>query len=163
MKRILFGILLASMAVFSVSAAIEIYEFETAEQEESFKKLGKELRCPKCQNNNIADSNAGLAQDLRMKVYELLKQQKNEDEIVDYMVARYGNFVTYSPRVTASTFILWLAPILVVIGGFAVLAWRSRKPTFQRSAPALESDEQVRLAQLLSEIPAPKKNEDSNG
>ncbi len=63
MKRFLFVTLLAFSAVFSVSASIEVYEFDSPQQEEMFQKLGKELRCPKCQNNNIADSNAGLAQD----------------------------------------------------------------------------------------------------
>lgn len=97
MKRFYLATLLALCAAFTATAAIEVYEFDSPAQEEAFNKLGKELRCPKCQNNNIADSNAGLAQDLRLKVYEMLKDGKNEDEIVDYMIARYGNFVTYDP------------------------------------------------------------------
>nr|WP_016960164.1 cytochrome c-type biogenesis protein [Enterovibrio norvegicus] len=167
-KRFWLLLLLASSAVFSVSAAIEVYEFDTPQQEDAFHKLGKELRCPKCQNNNIADSNAGLAQDLRLKVYEMLKQGKNEDEIVEYMVARYGNFVTYSPPVTASTLILWAGPALFVLIGFTVLVMRSRKPKAQAEKAQLDTDEQARLAALLggdtaNNQSANKDNKDTNG
>lgn len=135
--------------VFSVQSAIEVYEFDTPEQELLFKQLGKELRCPKCQNNNIADSNAGLAQDIRIKVYEMLKAGKTEDEIVDYMVARYGNFVTYDPPLTASTLVLWLGPILFLLLGFGFLFKQSR----QKNQPeiALDDNEKDRLAQLLND------------
>ncbi|NGN98508.1 cytochrome c-type biogenesis protein CcmH [Grimontia sp. S25] len=163
MKRLLLAIMLAASAAFSVSAAIEVYEFDTPEQEEAFKKLGKELRCPKCQNNNIADSNAGLAQDLRLKVYEMLKQGKNEDEIVDYMVDRYGNFVTYNPPLTASTLILWAGPALFVVVGFTVLVMRSRKPKAKTVKAELDSEEQARLDALLNEGSADNKNKDNNG
>lgn len=159
MKPFMFAILLATMTVFPVSAAIEVYEFDTPEQEEVFKKLGKELRCPKCQNNNIADSNASLAQDLRMKVYELLKQGAGETEIVDYMVARYGNFVTYNPPLTPSTVILWVGPISVVIAGFSILAWRSRKRKKLRISPELDNEELVRLTRILADKPASKKKD----
>lgn len=161
MKRIFFAMLLAASAVFSVSSAIEIYDFDSPEQEETFKKLGKELRCPKCQNNNIADSNSGLAQDLRLKVYSLLKQNKNEDEIVGYMVARYGNFVTYNPPMTFSTAILWLGPLCVVLGGFFLLVWRSRKFKTQKEGLNLSREEQDRLARLLAEDLDKKK--ETNG
>lgn len=163
MKRFLLAILLAVGTTFSVSAAIEVYEFDTPEQEEAFKKLGKELRCPKCQNNNIADSNAGLAQDLRLKVYEMLKQGKSEDEIVDYMVARYGNFVTYNPPLTASTFILWAGPALFVIIGFTVLVMRSRKPKVKTTKAELDKEEQARLEALLNDESAKDKSKENNG
>lgn len=147
MKRVTFAFLLTLCAAFSLHAAIEIYEFDTPEQEQAFKQLGKELRCPKCQNNNIADSNAGLAQDIRDKVYVMLKSGKTEDEIVDYMVLRYGNFVTYNPPLTASTLILWLGPVLFLVIGFIVLVRISRKKTPQEAL--LSRDEQARLAALL--------------
>ncbi|MGL6172018.1 MAG: cytochrome c-type biogenesis protein, partial [Vibrio sp.] len=84
----------------SALATIEVYDFDTPEQEKQFQDLGATLRCPKCQNNTIADSNAELAQDLRQKVYEMTKEGKSKAEIVDYMIARYGNFVTYNPPLT---------------------------------------------------------------
>ncbi|QSA19380.1 cytochrome c-type biogenesis protein CcmH, partial [Vibrio furnissii] len=88
-------------------AAIDVYDFESPEQETQFQELSNTLRCPKCQNNSIADSNAELAKDLRHKVYEMTKEGKSKSEIVDYMIARYGNFVTYNPPFTLSTAILW--------------------------------------------------------
>ncbi len=151
MKKQFLGLLLLITAAFPVFSAMEVFEFETPEQETVFKKLGKELRCPKCQNNNIADSNSSLAQDLRVKVYEMLKQGKSEDEIVDYMIDRYGNFVTYNPPLSLSTAILWIAPILFLVLGFTVLILSSRKPKAEKINPVLEEEEAVRLQALLNE------------
>ncbi|MFD2180223.1 cytochrome c-type biogenesis protein [Veronia pacifica] len=146
---------------FSVCAAVDVYQFDTPEQEALFHSLGKELRCPKCQNNNIADSNAGLAQDLRMKVYQMIKQGKSEREIIDYMVARYGNFVTYNPPVTSSTFILWAGPALFIVLGFSVLVLRSRrKEKVVLSDNALNHDEEERLAALLEDSQKEEKQKD---
>lgn len=112
---------------FSVSAAIDAFSFKDEAQEQQFHQLTEQLRCPKCQNNSIADSNAMIAADMRLKVYELMQQGQSRQQIVDYMVARYGNFVTYEPPVTPSTVILWVLPGLVVIGGIGVIVVRSRK------------------------------------
>ncbi len=90
-------------------------------------KLTEELRCPKCQNNSIADSNSMIATDLRQKVYELMQEGKSKKEIVDYMVARYGNFVTYDPPLTPLTVLLWVLPVVAIgIGGWVIYA-RSRR------------------------------------
>ncbi len=159
-KHIFVAILLAFSVGFNLFAATEVFEFESVEQENVFKKLGKELRCPKCQNNNIADSNSGLAQDLRTKVYEMLKQGKSEDEIVDYMVARYGNFVTYSPPLTPSTFILWAGPLLFLVGGFLVLFKRSRKERVETRE--LAPEESARLAALLADEEITKSTSKDN-
>lgn len=142
-----------SFAAEPVAEASEFYEFDTIEQENVFQKLGKELRCPKCQNNNIADSNSSLAQDLRTKVYQMLKQGKSEDEIVEYMVDRYGNFVTYDPPLTPSTLILWVGPLSFLAIGFVVLYVRSRKPQAQKTETMLDDEEKARLAELLAEQP----------
>ncbi|MDW2111690.1 cytochrome c-type biogenesis protein, partial [Vibrio sp. 2089] len=135
-------------------AAIEVYEFDNLEQEQQFKELGHTLRCPKGQNNTISDSNAELAQDLRHKVYEMTKEGKSKEEIVDYMIARYGNFVTYNPPFTMSTAILWLGPLAVVLGGFGLIVLRSRKSKAKVTANNDEKwDEQkeARLKALLEE------------
>jgi cytochrome c-type biogenesis protein CcmH len=148
-------LVLAALAAFAFSsvalAAIEVYEFETPEQEEQFKELGNTLRCPKCQNNTIADSNAPLAQDLRQKVYEMTAEGKSKNEIVDYMVARYGNFVTYKPPFTLGTAILWLGPFAIVIGGLTLMVLRSRKRPVNQSNNALSQQDEARLKQLLDE------------
>jgi cytochrome c-type biogenesis protein CcmH len=126
MKR---GLLLIAALLFSfyASAAIDTYKFKDEAQEQQFRQLTEQLRCPKCQNNSIADSNAMIASDMRLKVYELMQQGKSKQEIVDYMVARYGNFVTYEPPVTPSTIILWVLPVLFIVGGISVIVVRSRK------------------------------------
>ena len=155
MKKIcavLFGLGLALAAALPVSAAIDVYEFESAEQEKEFRELTATLRCPKCQNNNIADSNAELAKDMRQKTFDLLREGKSKQDVIDYMVARYGNFVTYDPPLTVSTLILWLGPLLFVLVGFTVLVVRSRKAGEAGEKAELEASEARRLKSLLQEI-----------
>ncbi|OBX10691.1 cytochrome c-type biogenesis protein [Gallibacterium genomosp. 3] len=133
----------------SAFAAIEVLHFRSNAEEQTYHELTQKLRCPQCQNNNIADSNALVATDMRAKVLELLQQGKTKQEIVDYMVARYGNFVTYDPPVTASTIILWLAPLaLLLIGVVMLLRRRKALPTEQTTAE-LTAEQQARLQQLL--------------
>ena len=134
-------------------AAIDVYTFDNDNQEQVFRELTKELRCPKCQNQDIADSNAGLAKDLRDKTYQMVRQGKDKDEIVDYMVARYGNFILYNPPLMASTLILWLGPLLVIVIGLGVVVMRSRRPVAAARPVdrALSEEEQRRLAELLKE------------
>ena len=100
--------------VFSVE---EIKQFDNSDQELLYQKLIVELRCLVCQNQNIADSNAELAQDLRGKTYELIKQGKDESEIKSYMRNRFGDFVLYAPELNQQTSLLWFAPVLVLLGG----------------------------------------------
>ena len=104
--RFLLGVL---MLMISGSA-----QFKDEAQEQQFRQLTEELRCPKCQNNSIADSNSMIATDLRQKVYELMQEGKSKKEIVDYMVARYGNFVTYDPPLTPLTVLLWVLPVVLL-------------------------------------------------
>lgn len=140
---------LAMLFSFAAYAVIEVHEFDTPEQERQFHELNQTLRCPKCQNNTIGDSNAELALDLRQKVYEMTKEGKSKQEIVDYMVARYGNFVTYKPPFTPATAILWFGPLLVVLIGFAIMVTRTKRN--QKQAGSLTSDDNERLNALLNE------------
>lgn len=161
MKRIsamLFGLGVALAAALPVSAAIDVYEFESVEQEKAFQNLTATLRCPKCQNNTIADSNAVLAKDMRQKAYDMLSEGKSEQDVIDYMIARYGNFVTYDPPLTLSTMILWAGPLLFVLIGFTVLVMRSRKVGDVKGKDELEADEEQRLKSLLEEIEQQKPN-----
>lgn len=148
MRKVILAVLAALTFSLAAHAAIEVYEFDNLEQEQQFKELGHTLRCPKCQNNTISDSNAELAQDLRHKVYEMTKEGKSKEEIVDYMIARYGNFVTYNPPFTMSTAILWLGPLAVVLGGFGLIVLRSRKSKSKKSRQTNDEkwDEQKRSA-----------------
>ena len=115
-----------------------IYRFESQEQEKLFYELAAELRCPQCQNNNISESNAGLSDDMRAKVYELVTAGQSKKEIVQYMVDRYGNFITYDPPVTSTTLILWVAPVASLLIGIIYIAYRSR-----RSGVATSSEEET--------------------
>jgi cytochrome c-type biogenesis protein CcmH len=114
LKSILIALLLA-MASLSVQAAIEAYEFDSPEMEAEYKQLVEELRCLVCQNQNLAGSDADLAQDLRRETYEMLRQGKSREQVVEFMVARYGDFVLYRPQFKSSTYLLWLGPFLLLL------------------------------------------------
>lgn len=146
--RFLLGVLML-MISGSALATIDVLQFKDEAQEQQFRQLTEELRCPKCQNNSIADSNAMIAADMRQKVYELMQQGKTKGQIVDYMVARYGNFVSYEPPLTAGTVLLWLGPGLFVLAGARMIVARARR----RDIPdaALSAVERQRLAELLRE------------
>ena len=131
-------------------AAIDVYEFSEPKQEAVFHELTKELRCPKCQNQDISDSESELAKDLRDKTYAMLVEGKSKQEVVDYMVARYGNFILYKPPVMASTLILWISPILVVLIGFIVVVVRTRNKPHHSIDNELSIEEQQRLHELLN-------------
>ena len=140
--------LLFSSVAFS---AIDALNFTSPQQESDYHQLTQSLRCPQCQNNNIADSNATIAVDMRGKVFELLQEGKSKNDVVDYMVARYGNFVTYDPPMTASTLVLWIAPLLLVLLGVVFLL--RRKPQAQsavKSQDVLTDEDNARLVELLN-------------
>ena len=102
-------------------AAIETYQFDSPEQEARFRQLGYELRCPKCQNQAIGDSDAEISGDLRAEVYRMLKDGATDEEIKEFMVARYGRYVLYNPPLDKHTLILWFGPaVLLILGGIFV-------------------------------------------
>lgn len=117
-------ILLSVLNLSSAQAVEESFSFDSAEQRASFLRLTAELRCPMCQNQNIADSDAMIAHDMRRKVYSLLKQGKTEQEVIDFMKARYGDFVHYQPPVTAATLWLWAGPVLFIFIALVVIVRR---------------------------------------
>ena len=117
------SILIACLLSVSLSlhAAIETYQFDSPEQEARFRQLGYELRCPKCQNQAIGDSDAEISGDLRAEVYRMLKDGATDDEIKEFMVARYGRYVLYNPPLDKHTLILWFGPaVLLILGGIFV-------------------------------------------
>lgn len=150
--RMLLGLLLAS-ASWGALAVIETYEFSSPDLEQRYQALSRELRCPKCQNQNIADSNAPISRDLRKLLYQQLEAGASDAEILDYMVARYGEFVRYRPRLGGATAVLWLAPVLLLLAALVVafLALRSRRGRGAVGSPALSAEEQRRLRNLLDE------------
>ncbi|KAA6050628.1 MULTISPECIES: cytochrome c-type biogenesis protein [Pantoea] len=146
MSRLLIA-LTALLLTLSVRATTtDSLQFTSLQQEDQYRAITASLRCPKCQNNSIADSNAMIAADMRLKVYELMQQGKSRQQIVDYMVARYGHFVTYDPPLTPATLILWAGPALFVLLGCGVILLRNRRA---RETTELNDDEQQRLAAIL--------------
>ncbi len=144
-----FPILLLSVLLFtSARAAIETYQFDDPAKEAEYKALVQELRCTVCQNQNIADSNAELAGDLRRKTYEMVQQGKRPEEIKEYMVARYGNFVLYNPPVQTNTLLLWGGPFLIFVAGLVILVRiiRRRPSTDEH---VLSEEERKRAEALL--------------
>ena len=118
-KSILIACLLS--VSLCLHAAIETYQFDSPEQEARFRQLGYELRCPKCQNQAIGDSDAEISGDLRAEVYRMLKDGATDDEIKEFMVARYGRYVIYNPPLDKHTLILWFGPaVLLILGGIFV-------------------------------------------
>lgn len=150
-RAVLVGMILGLWAVSSL-AVIETYEFSDPALEARYHALSEELRCPKCQNQNIADSNAPISQDLRRLLYEQLEAGASDEEIRDYMVARYGEFVLYRPRFSGINVLLWLAPLLLLGAGGAVLflVLRSRGAASRR-ATGMNEDERARVRELLRE------------
>ena len=116
---------------FTVQAEVkDVYDFDTRAEEQRYQNLIAELRCPKCQNNNIADSNSAISQDMRDEVYRMMKNGASNEEIVDALVSRFGEFVQYKPPVDRRTILLWAFPAIAVIGGFLVVVgvvMRSRR------------------------------------
>jgi cytochrome c-type biogenesis protein CcmH len=133
------------------ASPVDTYEFKDEVTKIRFNALTKELRCPKCQNQNLADSNSPIAADLRREVYDLLNDGKADIEIVNFMVARYGEFVLYRPRVSSLTYILWFGPILLVLIGIIVVVMVIRKKPKVQAEETLSAEQQSKLDNLLKE------------
>ncbi len=124
MRRLL--TLLLMLYSLPLYAAIEAYQFDTPEMEADYNQLIYELRCLVCQNQNLADSDADLAKDLRRETYEMLQQGKSQQQVIDFMVARYGDFVLYRPQFKTSTYLLWLGPFLLLVVVLVIVVRRLR-------------------------------------
>lgn len=137
--------------VATAAAVIETYEFSSPELEQRYRDLSFELRCPKCQNQNIADSNAPISQDLRKVLYQQLEAGASDQEILEHMVARYGEFVRYRPGFSGTTAILWLAPILLLCAGvgLAFMVLKGRRRSDPSAPAALSGEDQRELDALL--------------
>lgn len=145
------SVLLFFTSFSSVASPVETYQFNDEVTKIRFQELSKELRCPKCQNQNLADSNSPIAADLRNELYELLQQGKADSEIVDFMVNRYGEFVLYRPRVSELTYVLWFGPaILILLGIVIVIVIVRRKPVDEKDL-LLNTEEQDKLKRFLKD------------
>jgi len=114
-KLYLLSFVVINFFVASSFAAIAIYEFDDPILEERFNQLIFELRCPKCQNQNLADSNSELSMDLKQIVYEKLNQGESDEQIIAFMKQRYGEFILFKPELNQSNLLLWTGPIIFLI------------------------------------------------
>lgn len=149
MSRVLV-LLVAFFVAMPTFAAVNLYQFDDPAEEERYKKLIAELRCLVCQNQNLADSDAELAQDLRSKTYNMIREGKTDAEIIDYMVQRYGDFVLYRPPLRTSTALLWLGPFIIFGVGVVVLINVIRRRR-KASAENVEDDRLEKARQLLEQ------------
>ena len=150
LTRVLFIVVMIVTAQFAVQASpVETFEFQDEVTKIRFQALSKELRFPKCQNQNLADSNSTVASALRLDLYNLLIQGKSDTEIVDLMVDRYGEFVLYRPRVSSVTYVLWFGPALLILIGIIVVIVILRKKPATKENLTLDSEQQEKLQQLL--------------
>ena len=137
----------------AVQAVIETYEFSDDSMALRYKTLSAELRCPKCQNQNIADSNAPIAQDLRKLLHKQLEAGASDDEILEHMVARYGEFVRYKPRFSGATLVLWLMPAALLFGAIVIVVMILRGSKKEVGGPVISAQESIRLDELLASGP----------
>lgn len=152
MRPITLLTLLVCIAIAPLShSAIETYAFETPQQEALYNKMIQELRCLVCQNQNLADSNAQLAQDLRKETYRLVAEGSQEQAVVEFMVSRYGDFVLYRPPFKASTLALWLGPVVLLLIGFTILIVhlrnKQREPANHADSDTLQQQARTLLKQ----------------
>lgn len=121
------GVFFLGLVVLLFTSKVEansIYPLDSVKKEAQFNHLLKDLRCLVCQNQDLADSNAELAKDLRLQVYQLVKEGKSDSEITDYLTSRYGDFILFKPPIKAVTLLLWFGPFLFLLLGFLIF-WRT--------------------------------------
>ena len=152
-----------------LSASTEIVEFSQPELRERYYSLIAELRCPKCQNQNLADSNAPISTDMKAQVHRMLEQQKSDAEIKAYLVSRYSEFVLYRPSVNKKTWFLWVSPVILLVITLLILyrnAYRRRsannRSDMQPSDNQLSQDQQRRLSALLNGAKTKVETEDQH-
>ena len=157
--RAMATVLLVIGLSMSAWANIDTYQFDNPRQEAQYRALIEEFRCPKCQNQNLAGSDAPIAQDLKQKTYDMVKDGRSDAEIRQYMNERYGDFISYKPPVRPSTWILWFFPPVLLV--FVMLAWFIRNRNSSKRAAVianpieegyapLSAAEQQRLQDLLN-------------
>lgn len=152
MKRLLAAVFCSLALGGFAEAAIDTYEFSSETERQRFRQLTSELRCPKCQNQNIADSDAPIAMDLRREIFRMLEDGQADEQIVEHLVDRYGDFVRYNPPVELRTLLLWYGPWVLLGGGLlalVVIVVRRRRVENAPQNALLSAEEQERLSQLL--------------
>lgn len=144
---------------FPVESAVDVIEFDIESQRARYQLLSAELRCPKCQNQNLLDSNSQISIDLRQEVARLIKEGKTDREVKTFLVDRYGDFVLYSPPVQANTLVLWWAPVLLLGSGvlvFVLIVYRRQRQPINDESTLNESERE----KLESWLDSDEENKD---
>ena len=138
----------------SLWASTEVVQFSDPKLRDRYYQLLQELRCPKCQNQNLADSNAPISKDMKAQIYSMLEAQNTDEDIKKYLVSRYSEFVLYHPEVNTNTWFLWFAPLCVVLFG-VMIVWRyafsNRRVQSESKNVSLTETQQKQLSELLGE------------
>lgn len=159
-NSVILGLLLVSLAS---KAAIEVHEFKSDIDRQRYQSFIDEMRCPKCQNQNLSGSDSPIAMDLRRELYLMIDQGKSDQEIVNFMVERYGEFILYRPRLSPATLLLWAAPVLLLVIGALLLWLIVRRRRQLESAPGgLSRQERERLDALLKTHSNDKNNPEAS-
>ena len=149
MKRLI-ALLLAALVVGGAALANEAAPLaQDPAVEQRMLSISEEMRCLVCQNESLAASRADLAVDLRRELRELIRQGKTDAQIRDYMVARYGDFVLYRPRVSPKTYLLWAGPFVLMVAGVVILLVYMRRRNRALAAEEQLTEDEVRRAQAL--------------
>ncbi|RLV60770.1 heme lyase NrfEFG subunit NrfF [Parashewanella curva] len=137
----------------AIATPVDTYQFKNQANQERGLKLARSMRCPQCQNQDLVDSNSPVAHDLRIQVFKMVDEGKSDEQIVQYMTQRYGDFVLYKPRMDPKTYILWWGPLGLLICGVIVIGLLVRKQRANKttSEAFTESDEEALKAILKSD------------
>jgi cytochrome c-type biogenesis protein CcmH len=146
-KHCYLAVVLSLFASTLSLAGLETLNFANPQQEIRYREIIAELRCLVCQNQNLADSNADLAKDLRKKTHAMILAGQSDAQIIDFMVARYGDFVRYRPPFKPSTVLLWISPALLLLLGLGML-WRITGRSRDTLSPA-DKVRKIRIRELL--------------
>ena len=146
---LLFALCALSLPSSSYSQ-VDTFEFDTDQQQQRFRSLSDELRCPMCQNSSLSGSSGGVAEDLRREIHRMIMEGMSDAEIIQFMFERYGDFILFRPRLTAGTILLWFGPLLFLLIG-AVIAFGIWRRARKISDAELDKSQQERLQQLLGD------------
>lgn len=148
MRKLFIFSIFSIIGILSVDAAIEAYQFENESQEQRFNTLSDQLRCPMCLNSNLSGSDAPIAADLRAEIYKQIINGRSNDEIIDFLTQRYGDFINYRPPLNSGTFILWFGPLFLLLLGMLIV-WRMGINSQKLQPNKLSSEEQKKLFIIL--------------
>lgn len=157
----IFAVLLGISVHMWSHAAVDPYEFSSEKDRARYQRLVEELRCPKCKNNNLAGTNSQIAVDLRRELQKMVTNGDSDEQIINFMVSRYGDFVLYRPRMTGKTQYVWYGPVaLLFLGLMALVTVVIKRRKVSKTEPVeLSPDEQSQLQAILR----PNSDSDENG